>query len=1213
MQQHIPLKQTLMPSLKHPNCGKISGFNGTSLTLSSLLLETFMAVYGRLDYRNSSYGLRIPELSDDEEYVKYSFLLPRGAKIHSVKTFGYTPVMLTEGQAANTFVVSQHGDGNPYYTGHGVDQDLNGMVGDEVTAYYVKMSRKIYEENDFFPYLIGWKDSDKEDAAEYNSCLCFYNLKTEQQNMSDFAAKYLSYLAQECIGCYRVVSPATTSYKDGHFNVTNPVLQEYEYKTARSTVVYDRSNDSEGDSYVFKKLDHLMLPSVRFVGDKLHVMSMNDFDTLTSFTKHLSASLRHFIKMLDEEAKFNQLRTSRSTTHLIGLSNLFGTGNELYTIDYQEGMEDTPMNKQLDTPKTNLIMVGSKVKGNRDYAIDNEIYVYCVSPTFNRMIFGPVPIWHSRPNTSQQKHSSYGNGCLSKHFIEEVYAEIDTFWEELTHSDFKDSVFSSIVGFTSNEIDDLLFADSRLLRSKAANNSTYTDALIYHYDYNNHMTQTVRDEIRMKTAKVYEKVFRKFIEFLHSMIGYNQFSIPLDLQSSNNNYSAFVRINQAPHKIMSRVLNVTSRTALGIESHDEHTVKLSYMIVTGQHSNTNFYMLAGENGNRVKTHNRADGGIFMAIENVGHTISEDDAAVLSSPFGKPARDAYLVSKMVGNHIDFFIPSVITSKRVSAVKYVPPQRQPNPGDRSVMPGQNLRSINILEISHRYPEKIVGAQINPTYYEQRRIGMSTFAANSEVFSAIPPPSYDEQSVAVSGQSKETFKASDILTIKRDWITYVCGKEFIKNIINRTGSVSSIDYSFSASYLIACLIADNTKILDKNGKIIAEPELNIFEFMSFHEKEIGKQELDVGRKTFEALKAIANEYGVSEQWKTISDDVANSSDPEQTIKQKLTMEILASFYQMIFPDLYVNFYKNARKIHRIHRLNVITEAVRMYHIKKGVFDTKVFSHQKLINAALLVSGYGNERSDRVSYYSKEQYMGMSASVYLSENPKLNKEITLNDIYEEIQKNTLNYSRMAKKLAANPVFANIADVPMMRSADKTYIHLLNDMCSVNSNNMYYFIKCLSNASGDNYRFDFITGFVKRRAELSIQQRSVGTQEFMEGQSLSTYVDVINVIKRKGEEYSFDDLPTFMRSVYGAIANADRGKHRAATDFVLARFSHNRSFMNSILPSHEARYQNATDNKIENIHADFRTFYQRGGHMTKDDIVQREKGLIDAFLIGSA
>lgn len=1206
MQQHIPLKQTIMPSLKHPNCGKISGYNGTSMTLASLLLETFMAVYGRIDYRNSVYGLRVPELSEDKKFMKYNFLLPRGAKIESVKTFGYMPVMLTEGQTANTFVVSKHGDSNTYYASHGIDQALTNMINGDVDVYYINVPKNVYDENDFFPYVIGWKDSDKPDANEYNSCLCFYNLEVNQQNMSDFAAKYLTYLAQECLGCFKVTSPATTSYSNGNFTVNNPVLKKIEYDAANSTVVYDRDTSKTIDSYVFEKSDHLMLPTVRFVEDELHVMSINDFNTLGKYTMYLSATLRHFITTFEEESNFNQMQTNRST-HLVGLNNLFGTGNMLYTINYQQGMEDAPFNKKLNTPKMRLIMVGSKVKGNRDYAIDNEIYVYCESPTYNRMIFGPVPIWHSRPNSAQQKYSSYGNGCLSKHFIEEVYAEIDTFWQDLTHSDFKDSVFSSIVGYTSNEIDDLLFADSSLLRSKAANNSTYTDALIYHYNDDEHMTPTIRDEIRMKTAKVYEKVFAPYIEFLHSMVGYNQFTIPLDIRSSNSNYSAFVRINQAPHKIKSRVLNVTSRTSFGIENHDEHTVKLSYMIVTGQHSNSNFFTLPNENGNRVKTHNRADGGIFMAIDNVGHTMTDDDVAILSSPFGKAAREAYLISEMVGNHVDFFIPSVISSKRISAIKYTGPQRQPNPNDRYSAPNTNQRATNILEVSHRYPEKIVGAQINPAYYEQRRLGPNTFAANSEVFSALPPPSYDEQSVVVSGQSKETFKASDILTIKHDWETYVCGKEFIKNLINRTGSISSMDYSFSTNYIIACLLIDGAE------RGIGFKHYNMFDFMMYHEKKQSKQNLDVDLDVFEALKIIANEHGTGDQLLDISREVAASDNPDQTVKNRLTIDVLTSFYRLIFPDLYVNFYKNTPEEYRIHRLNSITEAVRKYRHERQNIMSKVFSHQKLINAALLVSSYGNERSDRVSYYSKEQYMGMSASVYLNEHPEMNKPLTLNDIFNEVKQHTLNYSRMAKKLAANPVFANIANVPMLKRMDKTYVHLLNDMCSVNSNNMYYFMKCLSNPSGENFRFDFITGFVKRRAEMTMQQRSVGTRDLIDRTSLSTYVEVVDVIKRKGEEYSFDDLPTFMQSVYGAIAKAERGKHRAATDYVLARFSHNRSFMNNITPSHEPRYQNTIDNKIENVHADFRTFYQRGSHMTKDDLVQREKNLIESFLIGSA
>lgn len=1283
MQSNISLKQTIVPSLKHPNCGKISGYSGTAMTLSSLLLETFMAAYGRMDYRNSTFGLRVPIASTDKKYMLYSFVLPKNAVIQKVKTFGYRPVMLSEGSAANTFVISAHDDTNKYYEGHEINNDLSEKIGKECSVHQIKVPMDVYRDGDFFPFVITWKNKDGE---EYDSCLCFYNLDYEQQNMSDFAAKYLSFLSQECIGLFKVMKRATVMYKNGNFSVEGPVLKQVEYKTAEPTTVHDRKGEEKVQKYVFKKLDHLMLPSVRYVNDKLQVFSMNDFDTLDVYVKYLSATLRHFINLYEESLAWSNPGAA-SSQFFSGIKNLFGAGNMLKTIKYQPGMEFAQSKETLNTPVEHMILFGSKVKGSTDRAIDNEIYVCCRSSTFNRMIFGPVPIWHSRPNSvrednsAQERYSSYGNGCISLHFIKRIYAEIETFWINLTSTEFKDSVFSSVVGFTSNEIDDMIFEHSPTIRSKAANNSSFADALIYHYNPDGHMNVTTMDQIRSSLAAVYRKVFGSYIEFLYTVSGFNQFKNPKNIHDIRG-YEVFVRINQAPHKIQGKVVGVSTMTALGRESHDEHTVKLSYMIVTGQHSNQNFFTPSGETTSRVKTHNRADGGIFMAIENSGHTISEDDVAVRASPFSKPARDAYLVSSMLGGHVDFFIPSVLQSKRVSATRF----NRLNYIQTSQQQQQTTtqeRTVNILEINHRYPENLAGAQIDPKFYVQHSIGAGNFAANVEVFCAVPPPTYDEVSKNVSSEKsgpKESFSAKDVLTIKNDWIEYISSIEFIKNIMNRAHTIKVveevdrkvkvtndvqelvvtgrkvIDYSFALPLQIACIIAQGIKDGVKDD---AEDEIgkdakhkNIFQLIRFYEKKIGQQDKFMTLGTFDALVDIAQnsmnnrnffsmitteldqivtkELGAASVAQyTFSGRIVYAKIEDGEVKKKLDEVInrnldlskLAQFYKEIFPNLYTNFYKNTHGQFRIYRLKVISEAIfNFYHTRN--FEDKQFTYQNMINAVLLISDYNNERSERASYYTKEQYMAMSASVYLGENLQANQSTSFNIIRKALfgkipgLKMELHYNALAKKLAANPVFANIANVPMMRHADKTYVHLLNDMCSVNSNSMYYFIKCLSNHEGENYRFDFITGFVKRREAMTVQQKNSGTEQYNananSAASSAAYLGVVEKIRIAKEEVSFDDLHSFLLTVDGAMARAERGKYRVATDYVIARFSHNRSFMNGISPS-GPRTIALTDNRIESLHADFRTFYQRSGHMPKEDLIQRERNLVEEFLRGSA
>lgn len=1160
-------RQQISDTMKHPNTGKITGYNSTNKTMAAQLFETMMAVYARLDSRDPKYDARTPYFSKDRKSARFGFVLPKNATIGNVCTFSYKAVKNVENSKERTYVVSSHVDSTNLYQRVVKNSKLKDFS-DSVDPYFIEISRATHDDGDFFPYVIDWtvNDSEGKPKRKYQSCLCFFKYNDTHSNMSDFVARYLTNLCELRLGNV-VVEPIKTSYTENNFKVGQRKIKKMPFEHPQMTKVSD---------FQFRDLDYLMLPSMRTLESEMYIASMNDFTVLKTYVKYLAATRAHFFKVLQEEREYNDLhRNSSSLTHL------YGTDNSLYTIDYTAGMESPNFDENRKASKEKLIMIGIRKKPGRERDLNIDINAHCYHPAFNRMIFGSVSTWHSHSSNNDQQYHSYGFGCISKYFIESIKADDERFWEDLTHTDFKDSIFNSIIGYTSNDIDDMLFADSSMLRSKAANNSSYADAVILHYDQDNSMNDTTKSIIRSAIAGVYRAAFSDYIDFLYSGVKLNQFNNPVNRLTKEKNYKAFVRILQFPQNISSLTHGTRTETMFGATSHEDSATKLSYTVSTEKYFNSNFYQITGET-DRVRVHSRCDGGIFMATDNINRALRESDSAVLRSPYSYPARKAFMVSDMLNGHVDFFLPSVITTTRKTA---------------AIVNKRESKTVTIYEISQTYPERVKGPQLDPSFHQQKRGIGGVWVENSKNFAATPAEYPKEiETRASKKHKKETITMDEMMNVKRMWIDYVKTRKFINRLFNRTDAFiysesdkNTIEYTPSHQLSVACYIT-------------ADSNCNIFELIEKHEKEAGPNDLLMTQDLYNDLCKMADLAGFKDQWKRVRDalkGVDNEDKRKQIIKNYITETELSNFYSRVFKKLHTNYVMNTNQAYRITRLNNISTALITHMKSRG---NKKFEFLELINAYLLITDFGTDVADRSSYYKKEHYMALSASVYISKLGDVKstytdmQPMTFNDIINDI-KDEDSYDQKGREIIAIPLYANIANVPMFKHTDRTYIHLLNEMCSVNSNNMYYFIKCLANLEKEDFRFDLINGFAKRQTEIRNVEATMNTNDLVYGNGANLYNGIVSKIRdNRGEEVIFRTFDDFMNAVRGSMMNPNCGKHRAATNFILDRVMYDRSFLDQIEPVDEIRspkYESGAAR--ENPHIGFRTFYLRGTDKTVD------------------
>jgi hypothetical protein len=213
-------------------------------------------------------------------------------------------------------------------------------------------------------------------------------------------------------------------------------------------------------------------------------------------------------------------------------------------------------------------------------------------------------------------------------------------YEMLTENKYKDGIFSAITGYLSNQIDDILFSDSRNLRSSADNNSTYAEAVIFkRRQEDSCFDKHKRDLICSHVTRVYERVFSGYITFLAQHLRLFKFR---DLVPSTplppKNYNVFTRILQFPYNI--RAVTFTNRVQVrgNTESHEDSSTKLSHTVDEPRYFNVKLYK-DSDAMKHYKTFMRADGGIFMAVDEISNVTNPEQHNVLRSPYSYPARQA----------------------------------------------------------------------------------------------------------------------------------------------------------------------------------------------------------------------------------------------------------------------------------------------------------------------------------------------------------------------------------------------------------------------------------------------------------------------------------------------------------------------------------------------------------------------------------------------
>jgi hypothetical protein len=452
------------------------------------------------------------------------------------------------------------------------------------------------EKRDFYSYIVQWKH----EGERMTSYLCFFN---DDMVLLDAHQDYIRHL---CTGNFVYCTDEQNTYKRYAIDLATGMPRAEE---TVELLKIDHDEDVSNEVPEITELNMMILPVVN-PGKRRH----------------------QFFHM--EQHKYAEL--------------LF----EYITAIRDSGVYMKP---KISGPEENLIiddilMIGKyEGVGNRHRV---NISIALKDRSIARLIFGSSARWFP----SNQKFHSYGNGCITKRF----YNDVDSLVKNLLNPGFKDNGFNEMLGLTNEEIEDRIFVNASQYRALIGLDKNILE-LVDMYNGRN-------EDRKSAFEKIYNEIFRPFI---------NNIAKPISNSSSSGNNaesgkdrSVFIKLLQLPTSILGHrggsAQEIEDGSKLIYEPIDALTLGLRPAI--------------GKDG--VYIHKKPDGGQFLYLSSSVIKLRDTENAmsrakytsgsthnaeylrkiILSAqcPFGRIARKMWMINKFFPSQCDFFIPSTVTS-------------------------------------------------------------------------------------------------------------------------------------------------------------------------------------------------------------------------------------------------------------------------------------------------------------------------------------------------------------------------------------------------------------------------------------------------------------------------------------------------------------------------------------------------------------------------
>ena len=728
--------------------------------------------------------------------------------------------------------------------------------------------------------------------------------------------------------------------------------------------------------------------------------------------------------------------------------------------------------------------------GHRKVNVD----IYFNNRTISKLFAGSNPVVVNNPalipyaTASGSSHfASFGFGCLNTVSIKFACDKIEKAMGDVWSLDHRNGVFNELIGFTSQNLDEVIFANAHQFYSNSASNQNLPTCIFNWFKtlYNNKFKQlssgaNLLTDINDKYIKIMNEAFLKYIKDLKNNFSTNTSNsfvncelkirtqeIGIDLKNIVKEKTSFTKILQNGPSFYGRNSNKTDewQTTKIISMMDQVTRTMTVNTPQGVILDPEFIPKKyPEGGNVLIYMNKKE------PENTKYNIGTSGFNIYEnkdhhSPYGYLAKNLTRMSSIVGNHLDYFIPSRYEAVEPKRVKF---------GDKS-------RTSDLIKIDT--PSYITFSSIMMGVGSTEQEKEISFGRKGPLASPViyykhdSTDDYDVQEL----DSRRRQAALKLPDLKNIWINYMKTPMFFRecadidrlkinedrlerkfalklaeHLAEKYGDYNSSIYNIIPSR--ENTLEDTKKIV----KIISSDKVSFVSEKSISNPNVTHNYYKIGNVKY----AIYSEY----------------SDDKIEIKPDLAKIIASKQNQVnkLFPHTYKNFITNSDN--RDFTLRVY-DFLECYEKFKKNQDIKNYYPNVLINGYLLSNNFESKQLlEARSLLTRFDYLALSASVYYEKNPvhnqgnKIFKVGLIGDVKTSNGENLFSVyekefnGNHIKDTVLESVYANVSDVPLYsfcRKNNQVVFKTLNSAFSPSTSCMYYFARSIA-SSNNKYTHTF-------------------------------------------------------------------------------------------------------------------------------------------------
>lgn len=718
-----------------------------------------------------------------------------------------------------------------------------------------------------------------------------------------------------------------------------------------------------------------------------------------------------------------------------------------------------------------------------------NVDMYFTDRNFSRLMGGSNTAAANSPgltefinNVGNEKPSlaSFGFGCLSTIAIKFAYKKIcEADGGEIWSLSNRNGVFNELIGITSQELDERIFNNANEFYSNDGSNKPLPECIYNKYKilYSN-KTKGINGSIALVNSiteeyvKIMNSIFKSYIEYLKTTFAeVDQSNLfvnkEIHISSQTDDGDGEIRIIKKERSCFVRILQigcsfmgvdkrgfVDGWQAIKIVNYMDHVTNTMKSNVKVQPEDKDFTpWLYPEGGDT----------LALLFKDKDETNSESTLEYISrdnrdirSPYGYVAKNLVRMSRIVKNHLSFFLPGAH-------------QYEQSTKDRTA----TLVKIRTPDYI-KYPTISMGIGSNP---EAKR---RNFTINGPQSSEIV---YYIEDSSRSGNKEKRNAALKLSELKQIWINYMKTPHFFvtcglpERTTNDINERNQRNFAIKFAEFLAIKYGKfyngfNTSIYDIiQSRRISENEMEDFIFKVLAEERAGAIVKEPrGEKTFVYYYPSVNTKI------SLAEENKNSA---LRIDKRAFAEIIdakKAFLNKNFPTIYKNFVQNCDTAFAVLRTIDLWTFYKNY--SRGDKEVKNFYPNIYINGYLLSNDFEKKQNiEAESLVTRFDYLALSASVYFSINPpskilgskELFNEGLLSDPQLRDKYKDDFMGPLTKDTVIETVYANVSDIPMYAYTQngKAVFKTLNGRFSPITSSMYYFARAITSSS-DEYKHTF-------------------------------------------------------------------------------------------------------------------------------------------------